>query len=201
MLAYAQEKPKTQDISIVKINDWKIFRNDTLDYAFGYYKGKKAFLLKRKIMNYKSASLAYPSNLKFKNGIIEMDIALPGNGEGFVGLAFRIKDPHHYETVYFRPYSSGTINAIQYMPEKKSEFNWWDYEANKYQAMATLPRDNWFHVKVIVIDNTMRVYLDNATKPSMIYNSLDPTLKSGSVGYWLGNSGLGAYKNFQVTIL
>ncbi|RYE27024.1 MAG: hypothetical protein EOP45_02520 [Sphingobacteriaceae bacterium] len=197
--AWGQEKPKTIDLSVVKTNKWILFRNDTLDYGIRTYKGKEALLLKRKLMNYKSASVAYPANLVFKNGTIEMDIALAGNAEGFVGLAFRIKDPHHYETVYFRPYSSGTINAIQYMPEKKYEFNWWDYEANKYQAVATLPRDDWFHVKVIVINNTMKVYLNQASKPSMVYNHLDPSLKNGSVGYWLGNSSIGAYKNLKVT--
>lgn len=197
----AKQKKQVNDLSIIKIKDWILAKNDTLDYAMGTFQGKKALLLRRKIMNYKSASLAYPSNFKFTNGIIELDIAYPGKDDGFIGVAFRIRDAHHYETVYFRPASSGTINAIQYMPEKKTEFNWWDYEATKYQANAILPHNNWFHVKVVVNGKKMEVYLNYALKPSMLYNALDPSLKSGSVGFWLGNCSLGAYKNLIVTTL
>lgn len=196
-----KQKNQVNDLSIIKIKDWILVKNDTLDYAMGTFQGKKALLLRRKIMNYKSASLAYPSKFKFTNGIIKLDIAYPGKDDGFIGVAFRIRDAHHYETVYFRPSSSGTINAIQYMPEKKTEFNWWDYEATKYQANAILPHNNWFHVKVVVNGNKMEVYLNYAAKPSMLYNVLDPSLKSGSVGFWLGNCSLGAYKNLIVTTL
>jgi hypothetical protein len=84
------------------------------------------------------------------------------------------------------------------MPEKKAEFNWWDYEATKYQANAVLPHNGWFHVKVVVKGSKMEVYVNNATKPSMIYTPLDSSLKNGSVGYWHGNSSLGAYKNLVV---
>lgn len=197
----AQQQYQVHDLSVIKPKEWIIPKNDTLDYEFGAYLGQKALLIKRMIGNYKSASLAYPKNLNFRNGIIEFDLAFAGKGNGYIGLAFRIKDAHHYETVYFRPLSSGTINAIQYMPEKKAEFNWWDYEANKYQANAILPHNDWFHVKVVVKDSKMEVYVNNAAKPSMTYASLDPSLKSGSVGYWHGNSSLGAYKNLVVKAL
>jgi hypothetical protein len=33
----------------------------------------------------------------------------------------------------------------------------------------------------------------------MVYRSLDPDLKSGSVGFWFGNSWGCAYKNLVVT--
>jgi hypothetical protein len=199
--AHAQQKYQVHNFAVVKPQEWIIPKNDTLDYEFGAYLGQKALLIKRKIDNYKSASLAYPKSLNFKDGIIEFDLAFAGKGNGYIGLAFRIKDAHHYETVYFRPLSSGTINAIQYMPEKKTEFNWWDYEANKYQASAILPRNGWFHVKVVVMGSKMEVYVNNALKPAMVYTALDASLKSGSVGYWHGNSSLGAYKNLVVKTL
>ncbi len=195
---HAQQKYTVHNLSVIKPGEWIIPKNDTLDYEFGTYKGQKALLIKRNIDNYKSASLAYPKMLNFKDGTIEFDLAFAGKGNGYLGLAFRIRDAHHYETVYFRPLSSGTINAIQYMPEKKAEFNWWDYEADKYQAKAILPANGWFHVKVVVQGAKMEVYVNNAPKPSMVYTALDPSLKSGSVGYWHGNSSLGAYRNLIV---
>jgi len=185
--------------SVIKPAEWVIPRTDTLDYSLGQYQGKNALIMKRKFGNYKSASIAYPANANFKDGIIEADLAWTGKQNGFVGIAFRIKDAHHYQVVYFRPESTGTINAIQYMPEKKAEFNWWDYEADKYQAKATLPLHDWFHVKLVVKGNSVTVYLNNESKPAMVYTTMDSSLQSGSVGYWLGNSEAGAFKNLAVT--
>ena len=194
---YAQQKYQVYNLSVINPKQWIIPKNDTLDYELGTFQGKKGLIIKRKILNYKSASLAYKPGLNFKDGIIELDLARPDKG-GFVGLAFRIKDEHHYQVVYFRPGSSGTINAIQYMPEKKTEFNWWDYEATKYQAKAIIPQNKWFHVKAVIKGSRMEVYVDHAAKPAMVYNELDPSLPSGAVGYWHGNCPEGAYKNLIV---
>jgi hypothetical protein len=185
--------------STIKTSEWVIPRTDTLDYSLGQYQGKKALLMTRKFGNYKSASIAYPPKLNFKDGVIEADLAWQGKQGGYIGLAFRVKDAHHYQVVYFRPESSGTINAIQYMPEKKGEFNWWDYEADKYQAKAILPLHDWFHIKLLVKGNTLTVYINNQPKPAMVYNVMDSSLQNGSVGYWLGNSEAGAFKNLTVT--
>ena len=180
--------------------EWAIPRTDTLDYSFGSYQGQNALLMKRKLANYKSASVAYPKDLRFKDGVIEADIAWAGKQNGFVGLAFRVSDEHHYEVVYLRPESSGTINAIQYMPEKKAEFNWWDYEADKYQANAILPMHDWIHVKLVVKGNSVSVFVNSQAKPAMEYQALDNSLAAGSAGYWLGNSEAGAYRNLKVTV-
>ncbi|HEY2581178.1 MAG TPA: hypothetical protein VGI43_05210 [Mucilaginibacter sp.] len=196
-----EQKNEVHNYSVIKASEWIIPRNDTLDYAFGEYLGQKALLMKRKIENYKSASIAYPKNLKFMDGIIELDAAWPGDKNGFVGLAFRIKDAHHYETVYFRPESSGTINAMQYMPEKRFDFNWWDYESDKYQAKTTLPLHGWFHIKLIVKGNNLSVFVNHLSKAIFNYSALDNSLKTGSVGLWLGNSSIGAFKNLVVTNL
>jgi len=87
------------------------------------------------------------------------------------------------------------------MPEKKPEFNWWDYESDKYQAKTTLPLHGWFHIKVVVKGSKLSVFVNNQDKPIFVYGALDNSLKSGSVGFWLGNSSVGAYKNLVVTNL
>ncbi len=195
---FAQSKRLIYNYSIINPAEWIIPKTDTLDYAQAVYEGKPALLLKRKFENYKSASVAYPKGLKFKNGVIELDIASPAGKAGYVGLAFRIRDQHHYETLYFRPGSSGTINAVQYMPEKKFEFNWWDYEAKKYQAKTNLPVDGWFHVKVVVKGSQFTRFINHGSKPVFVYSALDPSPDIGSVGFWLGNCRSGAYRNLKV---
>ena len=190
---------KTHNYASIKPSEWVIPNNDNIKYSMGDYQGQKALLMTRKDRDYKAGTAIYPKELNFKDGIIELDIAWPEDKGGYVGFAFRIKDDHHYETVYFRPESSGTINAIQYMPEKKPDFNWWDYEADKYQAKTTLPLHGWFHVKAIVKGSTLTVFVNNQPKPAMTYTALDGSLQSGSVGYWFGNSAVAAYKNLKVT--
>jgi len=117
-LAFAQKK--TIAYADIKIADWVVPNKDTADYSFGLYLGEKALLMHRKIGDYKKANIVYPKDLNFTDGSVEMDVAWTGEKGGYLGLAFRIKDPHHYESVYFRPENSGTIHAMQYMPEKNS---------------------------------------------------------------------------------
>src|SRR5882724_4148413 len=100
-VVHGQKMHSTHDYRLIDSSKWVIPKTDTLDYAFKRYEGAHALLLKRNFLNYKSASIAYPKDLHFKDGIIESDIASPGGIYGFVGLAFRIKDDHHYETIYF----------------------------------------------------------------------------------------------------
>jgi hypothetical protein len=196
--ACAQQKPAVHSYAQINPSEWVIPRNDAVDYSFGQYQGKTALLMKRKIRDYKAGTPVYPKNLSFTDGTIEADMAWPPDKGGYIGLAFRIKDEHHYDVVYFRPESSGTINAIQYMPALKVDFDWWDYEANKYQAVATLPLHDWFHIKLVVKGSTLTVFVNNQPKPAMVYKALDSSLKSGSVGYWLGNSAVEAFRGLVV---
>jgi hypothetical protein len=192
-------QPGFVDYSTIKISNWVVTqRLDTIDYFFKEYAGKPAFLLTRKFGSPKTASIAYPKALDFTDGSIEADIASPVGKNGFVGLAFHIRDSNHYETLYFRPGSSGTGYAVQYMPKKKAEFNWWDYEALSWQATATLPDTGWFHVRVVVKGRRMEVYLNGGARPVMVRTDLDPGLPHGSVGFWIGNCGAGAYRNLKL---
>ena len=196
-VAIAQQKGKTYNYSNIEPAQWALPNSDGVNSTMQTYKGSKALIIKKSFNNYKFGAVAYPKGLNFTDGEIELDLA-SSNGQEYLGLAFRIQDAHHYQTLYFRPASTGTINAIQYMPEKKMDFNWWDYEAEKYQAKATLPATNWFHVKAVVKGRELKVYVDHQATPAMVYKDLDPDLKQGSVGYWFGNSLSCAYKNLTV---
>ncbi|MBS1519369.1 MAG: hypothetical protein JST50_00115 [Bacteroidetes bacterium] len=196
-ISIAQQKSKTHNYNSIETAQWILPNSDGVSSSMQTYKGSKALVIKKTFNNYKFGTVAYPKLLNFTDGEIELDMA-SSNGNEYLGLAFRIQDAHHYQTLYFRPASTGTINAIQYMPEKKKDFNWWDYEADKYQAKATLPATNWFHVKAVVKGNELKVYVNHEATPSMVYKNLDPDLKQGSVGYWFGNSLSCAYKNLTV---
>ena len=196
-MSIAQQKSKTHNYSTIQTAQWVLPNSDGVSSSIQTYKGSKALIIKKSFNNYKFGAVAYPKGLNFTDGEIELDMA-SSNGNEYLGLAFRIQDAHHYQTLYFRPASTGTINAIQYMPEKKDDFNWWDYEAEKYQAKAALPATNWFHIKAVVKGRELKVYVDHQPTPVMVYKDLDPDLKQGSVGYWFGNSLSCGYKNLTV---
>lgn len=196
-MALGQQKNRVYNYSAMKPPEWIIPNSDGVSCSLETYKGSRALVIKKSFNNYKFGAVAYPKGLNFTDGQIELDMAST-NGKDYLGLAFRIRDAHHYQTLYFRPESSGTLNAIQYMPEKKTEFNWWDYQADKYQAKAKLPITGWFHVKAVVKGRTLRVYVDHQPKAAMVFTGLDPELKSGSVGFWFGNSLSCVYKNLIV---
>ncbi|MBB6501311.1 hypothetical protein [Pedobacter cryoconitis] len=191
----------TISIPVTSINekDWILPKSDSAGYVIGKYLGIPALMLTNKFDNYKSARIAYLRNMKFYNGTIEADFATPLGKGSFVGIAFRIKDENNYETLYFRPGASGTVNAVQYMPKTGTDFDWWHYESESYQALATLPLKGWFHIKAIIHNNTLTVYVDNNNTPVLKYTSLNQALTTGSVGFWLGNCLSGAYKNLVIT--
>jgi len=191
------QRHKTHNYSVIDTTQWIIPNSGGVSYSMETYKGARALMMRKNFADAKFGRVAYPKGLTFKDGEIELDMAST-TGNEYLGLAFRIKDAHHYQTLYFRPASTGTINAIQYMPEKKTEFNWWDYEADKYQAKATLPATTWFHIKAVVKGQMLTVYVDHQPKPAMVYKALDPDLKEGSVGFWFGNNTACAYKNLIV---
>ncbi|MDO3627912.1 hypothetical protein [Mucilaginibacter sp. BT774] len=196
-VSVAQQKSKTHYYNPIETAQWVLPNSNGVSSSMQTYKGSKALIIKKSFNNYKFGAIAYPKDLNFTDGEIELDMA-SSNGQEYLGLAFHIQDAHHYQTLYFRPASTGTINAIQYMPEKKEDFNWWDYEAEKYQAKATLPATDWFHIKAVVKGRELKVYMNHAATPSMVYKDLDPDLKQGSVGYWFGNSLSCAYKNLTI---
>lgn len=193
--AVTAQKSKTHNYKSINVTGWVIPNSGGISYSLD--KATGVLLIKKNFDNYKFGCIAYPRGLNFKDGTIELDMAST-TGKDFLGIAFRIQDASHYQCLYFRPASSGTINAIQYMPEKKNEFNWWDYEAEKYQAKATLPATGWFHIKAVVKGQTLTMYVDHQARPAMVYTALDPELKNGSVGFWFGNSAACTYKNLTV---
>jgi len=183
---------------------WNIPSSDSSSYSFEKYDSSEALILRKparlisrdKIQTDNFTPLAYVKGFQFKDGIIEADLASP-NGGGFIGLAFRIKDERHYETVYFRPSSSHTSEAMQYMPRIKGEFNYWKYQDHEHQAYARIPFKKWFHVKLVIKGIILNVFVNDMENPIFTYNNLDSSLDNGSVGFWLGGVS-GAYKNLMI---
>jgi hypothetical protein len=149
----------------------------------------------------------------FQDGTIEADIALkslapPGvRFPGFFGIAFRVRpDASHYELFYLRPGNADAADqamrnhAVQYVSEPDHDWytlrrNWpWVYESHAELAMET-----WIKVRIEVAGRAAKLYLNGASKPSLVVDGLKGEDLRGAVALW-GYSGEEAYfSNVRIT--
>src|SRR5688500_14970283 len=166
--------------------------------------GARVFSMERTVDDAYSANIAYLNNITLRNAIVECEVFSPvEKGQiSFIGFLFRAKDASQYECVYFRPFVSDTTGAIEYVPViHEGMVNWPDYRAAAYKAKATAPEQRWFHIMLEIIDAELKVYIDHATQPQMVINTLALGTRDGKIGFWLGNSKKVYFKNLKITRL
>jgi hypothetical protein len=140
-------------------------------------------------------------------GEASIDVDLRGRGEAsasFVGVAFGVADPDHYEAVYFRPFrfrSADAVersHAVQYIAWP--EHTWEALRARSpgvYEAaVAPVPDPaGWFHAHIEIRRSVVQVYVDGAAQPALVVNRLRTA--SGGVGLWV-DSQEGSFANLQI---
>lgn len=147
------------------------------------YKGKNALFIENGLREKGGACLLTDSN--FKNGVIEVEIA----SDIFTGIIFRADSHKKGECVYFRSFNSGTKKhkkTVQYVA-KGTKYTWNYLRQNfpgKYESGANIKKNEWFHVKLVVKDKTVKAYVNNSSEPILTVNDMKLGDKSGSVGLW-----------------
>ncbi|MEM9834238.1 MAG: hypothetical protein AAF944_26630 [Bacteroidota bacterium] len=157
---------------------WKITGEHTLEE----YKGQSAVKL--------TNGRAYLSDVSLKNGIIEYDIAFTSD-RGFVGAMFRIQDQENYEEYYMRAHQSGNPDAMQYTPVYNGMAGWQLYHGEGYGTPHFYRFQEWMHVKLVIADQQMEVYIDNMNVPVLHAFELKRNAEAGFVGIY--TAGKGAY--------
>jgi hypothetical protein len=151
--------------------------------------------------------IVWLDNLQLESGILEFDVKgkkSPRQGS-FIGVAFRVKDKKTYDVVYFRPFNFNSNNAenkahaVQYMSEP--QWPWYKLRKDKpgqYEKIITPAPDGdaWFHVKIILENRQVKVFVNNEIKPSLTVDELS-NRSAGSVGLW--SIGYGAIANLKIT--
>jgi hypothetical protein len=146
-------------------------------------------------------------DVTFSTGTIEVD--LRGKDvvqKSFIGIAFHGVDSVTHDIVYFRPFNFRSedpirkIHAVQYVSHP--DFPWHKLREEKngiYEKGIDPPPSpkDWFHAKIVVEDTQIRVYVNNASAPSLTVDKLN-TRKTGLIG--LSNEGLdGDFANLTIT--
>src|SRR5689334_15919717 len=97
---------------------------------------------------YINRGVALARTLTLENGTIDYDVAATAT-TSFLGLAFRAASPRFSEVILLRPRQSGTIEAVQYAPAFNNVAAAWQiYHGPGSNAVATIPRERWVHVRI-----------------------------------------------------
>lgn len=154
------------------------------------------------------------NDLKMKNGIIECDMKsqlLPDCWEaarGFIGIAFRIDDQdREFEGFYIRPTNGkGCTNEFrrahgcQYFAYPGYIWSYYrEHGINDFEApVETIALDEWAHVKVELIDDHARFWVNNELVLEV--NKLQHTPQAGRIGFNTHIDSQCYFKNLKVEV-
>jgi len=153
--------------------------------------------------------MSWLNEVDFSDGTIELDIK--GKDvfqQSFVGIAFHGIDEKTFDAIYFRPFNFNStepirkIHAVQYISHP--DYTWQvlreKYNGKYEKAISPAPNGNeWFHVKIVVKNPLITVYVNGNTEPSLSVEKLN-NQKTGKIGLWVGNGSDGDFANLQITI-
>jgi hypothetical protein len=149
--------------------------------------------------------LALAQNLTFSEGTLEIDLRGAGQqNASFLGLVFGVADAMTFEAVYFRPFRfrdddpDARGHAVQYVAWP--EYTWEKLRKDKpgvYEtAIQPVPDPaGWFHVRVDVTKQQVRVSIEGSTQPCLVVDRLGH--REGRVGLWV-DSMPGDFRNLRV---
>ncbi len=145
------------------------------DYKVESYKGAESLVLQS------GASASLPG-VDFKNGVIEYDVAIERN-RGFILTQFRKQDGQNYEEYYLRPHQSGNPDAMQYTPVYNGFSGWQLYHGENHSNTYHFKENEWMHIKLVIVDSQMEVFIDNMNIPILHVFDLKRTVASGSFAF------------------
>lgn len=121
--------------------------------------------------------LVWINGVMFSTGTIEID--LKGQDlfqHSFLGIAFHAQDDSTFEAIYFRPFrfrstdGASRSHGVQYI--SLPVFTWQKLRADhpglyENEVKPVPDPDNWFHVKIVVKEKEVLVYVNDAVTPSL----------------------------------
>lgn len=131
----------------------------------------------------------------FSVGTIEFDVEI--KGRGFPGINFHVdEESGNSETFYLRYF--GSLDSISRNRMQYAAYidgvNLWDL-TDDYQAAAAVKENEWNHIKMIVSQNQMKVYVNNMKRAALHVPVLEGLTKSGQIML----NGNVIYANMKIT--
>ncbi len=153
------------------------------------YFGRKCLLL--------SGGAAVLKDFELRDGIIDVDVATPAS-RGFFGIQFRITpDGNNAEWVYLRQHKSGLADAMQYTPVLNTGLNWQLYSGPGFIGAVEIPKDVWFHIRLVISGAQAKLYVKDMEKPALVMNDLKSGVQKGEVALAV-LTGATYFSNFEI---
>ncbi len=150
----------------------------------------------------------------FKNGTIEVKVLsrlLPNaapSARGFIGIAFRVNDSlSKFESIYIRPTNGRASDqvrrnhSVQYFSFPDYPFSRLRKEApEQYESYADMGLNEWITLKIIVLDNQAKLFVNNSKQPCLIVNDmkLGPNA-TGSIALWVDGGTEGYFADVKIS--
>ena len=144
----------------------------------------------------------------FNNGTIEIEMRGKDIFQrSFIGIAFHGVDDNNYDAVYCRPFnffatdSVRRIHAVQYISHPNFTWEKLRKERNAVfeKEIINPPNPNdWFTMKLVVNNTTVKAYINNAPQASLIVEKLN-NITSGKIGLFTADSSGGDFKTIKIT--
>ncbi|NQZ43026.1 MAG: hypothetical protein HRT65_01865 [Flavobacteriaceae bacterium] len=133
--------------------------------------------------------------VEFGTGTIEFDVEL--KGRGFPGINFRLDEANSNSEFFYLRYFGQldplSRNRMQYAAIMDG-INLWDL-TDPYQAAAEVYENRWNHIKLVVSEQQMKVYVNDMERPALLVPKLEGLNKTGKIGL----TGNVIYANLTVT--
>ena len=142
---------------------------------------------------------AFLKDVEFLNGVIEFDVAF-SEERGFIGVAFRYKNPGNYEELYMRPHQSGNPDAIQYSPVINFNQSWQLYNGEGHGAAISYQFNQWMHVKIVISGKKGEVFIIDMNNPALVIHDIKRKSNPGKIALRVSNYAPGYFANFKYSL-
>jgi hypothetical protein len=137
------------------------------------------------------------TDFELRDGVIDVDVATPAP-RGFFGIQFRVDAKgENAEWVYLRQHKSGYPDAIQYTPVLATGLNWQIYNGPGFTGAVDIPKDTWFHLRLVVTGAQAVLYMQDMNTPVLKMDDLKSGVQTGQVALAV-LTGATYFSNFQV---
>jgi hypothetical protein len=143
--------------------------------------------------------LAMIQETSFQDGTIEVNVAgdtaadAPPQQRGFVGIAFRVTDASHFECFYIRPKNGRSEDQLQRNHSTQyisiPGFPWDKLRSEtpgKYESYVDLIPGQWTKIKIQIVGQTARLFVNGSDQPALIVNDLKQPAAKGGIALWVG---------------
>jgi hypothetical protein len=146
---------------------------------------------------YVDGGIAILDHFELRDGIIEVDVATSA-ARGFFGFMVRVDSLGWLgEEIYLRTHESGQADAMQYTPILNTGRNWQLYNGPGFTGAVDIPRNEWFHLRLVVAGAQAKLYVKDMEQPALVMDDLKSGARSGQVAIY-SLTGATYFSNFEI---